>query len=102
MRDAPALLCGLSESQSLAVQIANHARVELVPLEERLFEEGEFKIRPLQSVRDRPLFVVQSLAGSPDVPVAQRLVRLLFLLFGLQRRRGSNSSASMTDIFRPR
>lgn len=83
MRDAPALLCALSESRSLAAQIADHARVELAPLEERVFEEGEFKIRPLDSVRDRSVFVVQSLAGSPGVPVAQRLIRLLFLLFGL-------------------
>jgi hypothetical protein len=47
MGDGPALLCALSESRSLAGQIASHARVEHLPLEERLFEEGEFKIRPL-------------------------------------------------------
>lgn len=84
MNGAPALLCALGESQKLAVEIARRAHVNVAPLEERHFEEGEFKIRPLDSVRDRTVFVVQSLAGSPDAPVADRLVRLLFLLFGLR------------------
>ncbi len=44
---------------------------------------GEFKLRPLQPVRDRTVFVVQSLAGTAAAPIAQRLIRLLFLLQGL-------------------
>jgi ribose-phosphate pyrophosphokinase len=84
MGGAPPLLCGLSESHKLATEIAGRARVDVVPLEERHFEEGEFKIRPLDSVRDRTVFAVESLAGSADAPVAQRLVRFLFLLFGLR------------------
>lgn len=84
MNHAPApLLFALRESHALGLEISRAARVELAPLEERSFEEGEFKLRPLTSVRDRTVFVVQSLAGSADAPVAQRLVRLLFLLFGL-------------------
>jgi ribose-phosphate pyrophosphokinase len=58
--------------------------MSLAPLEERAFEEGEFKLRPLVSVRGQTAFVLQSLAGSTDSPVGQRLVRLLFLLFGLR------------------
>jgi ribose-phosphate pyrophosphokinase len=84
MRDAPALLCALTEGHKLATEIAARAQVDVLPLEERLFEEGEFKLRPLDSVRHRTVFVVQSLAGSPEAPVAQRLIRLLFLLFGLR------------------
>jgi ribose-phosphate pyrophosphokinase len=80
----PPLLFTLSESQALAAAIARHARMALAPLEERPFEEGEFKLRPLASVRDRTVFVVQSLAGSAGASVHQRLVRLLFLLFGLR------------------
>jgi hypothetical protein len=34
------------------------------------FEEGKFKLRPLVPVRNRTVFVVQSLAGSAKVPVA--------------------------------
>jgi len=78
-----ALLFALSESRAVARDISRAAGVELAPLEERPFEEGEFKLRPLASVRDRCAFVVQSLAGSAEAPVAQRLLRLLFLLFVL-------------------
>jgi ribose-phosphate pyrophosphokinase len=78
------LLFALSESAELAADIARRASIELAPLEERPFEEGEFKLRPLVSVRDRTVFVLETLAGTADAPVAQRLVRLLFLLFGLR------------------
>jgi ribose-phosphate pyrophosphokinase len=56
----------------------------LAAIEERRFEDGEFKLRPLESVRGRTVFVVQSLAAGGDVSTAERLVRLLFLLFGLR------------------
>jgi ribose-phosphate pyrophosphokinase len=82
-RNEPLLFC-LSESRALASAIAAIVKLPLAPLEERAFEEGEFKLRPLVSVRDRPVVVVQTLAGSADAPIAQRLVRLLFLLFGLR------------------
>jgi ribose-phosphate pyrophosphokinase len=85
MDDAPTpLLFALSETRDLGAEIARCAGLDLAPLEERPFEEGEFKLRPLVSVRDREVFVVQSLAGTPDVPVAQRFIRLLFLVFGLR------------------
>ncbi|MFI4889297.1 MAG: ribose-phosphate diphosphokinase [Steroidobacterales bacterium] len=77
------LLVALHESQPLAHEISARATIPIAPIEERPFEEGEFKLRPLASVRDRQLFIIQSLAGSDDAPVADRLVRLLFLLFGL-------------------
>ena len=41
------LLFALSESRTLGLEISRDARVELAPLEERSFEEGEFKLRPL-------------------------------------------------------
>jgi ribose-phosphate pyrophosphokinase len=78
------LLFALRESQPLATAIGAIVKLPVAPLEERAFEEGEFKLRPLVSVRDRPVVVVQTLAGTADVPVAQRLLRLLFLLFGLR------------------
>ncbi|HET9473273.1 MAG TPA: ribose-phosphate diphosphokinase [Steroidobacteraceae bacterium] len=82
---APApLLFALPESEELARTISRLSGVALAPLEERRFEAGEFKLRPLTSVRDREIFVVQSLANSPQAPVSERLVRLLFLLYGLR------------------
>lgn len=77
-------LFALSESRDLALAIAERAGLALAPLEERRFESGEFKLRPLESVRDRTAFVVESLAGDLAVPTTERLVRLLFLLSGLK------------------
>jgi len=74
----------LSESRELGVHVAREAGLTLTPLEERRFAGGEFKLRPLESVRGRTAFVFQSLAGTEDAPVSERLVRLLFLLSGLR------------------
>jgi ribose-phosphate pyrophosphokinase len=77
-------LFALSESRHLAAQVGQHAGLELSALEERRFEGGEFKLRPLESVRGRLAFVLQALAATGEVSTAERLVRLLFLLFGLR------------------
>jgi len=79
-----ARLITLSESRMLAREVAEQAGLELTPLEERRFEGGEFKLRPLESVRGRIVFVLQCLAGTADAPVADRLLRLLLLLQGLR------------------
>ncbi len=64
--------------------IATGAGLPLVPIEERRFEGGEFKLRPLESVRGRSVFALQTLSASADFPIAERLVRFLFLLYGLR------------------
>jgi ribose-phosphate pyrophosphokinase len=79
----PALVA-LSESRHLATAIVRETDLPLVPIEERRFESGEFKLRPLESVRGRQLLVLQTLAGTADAPVSYRLIRLLFLLQGLR------------------
>ena len=58
--------------------------MNLAPLEEQAFEGGEFKLRPLDSVRNRPVIVLQSLVATPATTIADSLVRLLFLLNGLR------------------
>ncbi|HEU4591205.1 MAG TPA: ribose-phosphate diphosphokinase [Steroidobacteraceae bacterium] len=78
------LIFSLSESRSLGQAIAAAAGLEPAPLEERGFEAGEFKLRPLVPVRDRDVYVVQLLANSPDATVSERLLRLLLLAFGLR------------------
>jgi ribose-phosphate pyrophosphokinase len=89
----PTLLVALSESRSLGADIARAAGLALLPIEERQFEGGEFKLRPLASLRNRSIVVVQSLAGTAEAPVADRLVRLLFLLFGLRDAGAATTSA---------
>lgn len=48
--------------------------------EERGFEDGEHKARPLASVRGEDVYVIQSLYADPEQSVHDRLCRLLFFL----------------------
>ncbi len=73
-------LYALGEAGVHAAAVAHAAGIELAPLEDRRFDDGEFKLRPLESVRGKTAFVLQSLAGVSDPPVCERLVRLFFLL----------------------
>ncbi len=52
--------------------------------EEREFEDGEHKIRPLESVRGRDIFVVQSLYDDQNQSVNDKLCRLLFFIGALK------------------
>jgi len=74
------LILAPAESRALALTASRTSGIELTELEDRSYEGGEFKLRPLQSVRDRCVFVLQSLADNQGAPIAHRLVRLLFLL----------------------
>jgi ribose-phosphate pyrophosphokinase len=74
------LILAPDESRALARAAAESADIPLAPLEEREYEGGEFKLRPLESVRQRTVFVVQTLAETREAPMARRLLRLLFLL----------------------
>jgi ribose-phosphate pyrophosphokinase len=84
MNSQPPALFALSESRALAAAVGREADLKLASLEERSFEAGEFKLRPLESVRGRTAFVLQSLAGTHDAPVSERFIRFLFLLNGLR------------------
>jgi ribose-phosphate pyrophosphokinase len=72
-----ALIFAPSESHALGLAASERSGIPLAALEERDYNGGEFKLRPLQSVRDRTVFVVQSLAETSKAPIAHRLVRLL-------------------------
>jgi ribose-phosphate pyrophosphokinase len=58
--------------------------VRLAEHEERDFEDGEHKARPLESVRDKSVFVIQSLYGDDRQSVNDKLCRLLFFLGALR------------------
>jgi ribose-phosphate pyrophosphokinase len=83
-RSSCSALVSLSESRALALAVADEAHLPLLPVEERRFDGGEFKLRPLESVRGRTVFVLQSLAGRRDTSACDRLLRLLFLVQGLR------------------
>jgi ribose-phosphate pyrophosphokinase len=79
-----ALIFAPTESHALGLAASERSGIPLASLEEREYAGGEFKLRPLQSVRDRTVFVLQSLAETQKSPSALRLVRLLFLIHGLR------------------
>ncbi len=83
-REPQPRLFAFAEGRAFAAMVGDEAGIAMGSLEERRFEGGEFKLRPLESVRDRTIFIVQSLIDSDEAPVASRLLRLLFLLQGLR------------------
>jgi ribose-phosphate pyrophosphokinase len=84
MDDADLILFALDASRDYGEKVARHLGVALAAHEERAFEDGEHKGRPLVSVRGRDAFVVQSLHGGPGQPVNEKLVRLLFFIAALR------------------
>ncbi len=82
--DTPDLmLFSLDAGKKLAERVANELGIVTARHEERDFEDGEHKIRPLESVRNRDVYVVQSLYGETGYSVNDKLIRLLFLLGAL-------------------
>jgi ribose-phosphate pyrophosphokinase len=73
----------LSDSLELGKATAQEAGIELSALEERNFESGEFRIRPLTSVRDRPAYVLQTLAGSLTARGTHMRTIVLFTLVAI-------------------
>lgn len=74
----------LKASQGFGRAVAAALGSELAAHEEREFEDGEHKARPLVSVRGQAVYVVQSLHGGPDESVNDKLCRLLFFIAALK------------------
>ena len=78
------LLFALKTSRGFAENVARSLAVSLAGHEEREFIDGEHKTRPLQSVRGRDVYVVQSLYRDDAQTVNDKLVRLLFFIGALR------------------
>lgn len=78
------LLFVLSATRAFGERIAAAVGLPVAEHEERVFEDGEQKARPLVNVRGRHAYVIQSLHGSPDLSVHDKLCRLLFFIGGLK------------------
>lgn len=74
------MLFALEASRSFGERMSTVLGVDLAEHEERSFDDGEHKSRPLESVRDRDVYVVQSLYSDNDDSVNGKLCRLLFFL----------------------
>jgi ribose-phosphate pyrophosphokinase len=72
-------LFALQASREFGARIAAELGCDLAPVEEREFEDGEHKVRPLVDVRGYDVFVVQNLHSDASTSAAERLVPLLFI-----------------------
>lgn len=74
----------LNASRSFGLSVAAALGTALAPHEERDFEDGEHKARPLESVRGADCYVIQGLHGGPDESPNDKLCRLLFFIATLK------------------
>jgi ribose-phosphate pyrophosphokinase len=65
-------------------RVAQHLDLVLGEHEERAFEDGEHKIRPLVGVRRHDVFVIHSLYGDAEQSPNDKLCRLLFFIGALK------------------
>jgi ribose-phosphate pyrophosphokinase len=77
-------LFALNATAELGKAIAERLAKPLSAHEEREFEDGEHKARPLDPVGNADVFVVQSLHGGPDASANDKLCRLLFFIGALK------------------
>lgn len=77
-------LFALNASHPFGERVAMALKVALSPHEEREFEDGEHKARPLVNVRGRDVYVIQSLYGEPGMSANDKLIRLLFFIGALK------------------
>lgn len=76
-------LFALNSGHAFAEEVALRLGGLLGAHEEREFEDGENKLRPLMSVRGKDVYVVQSLHDDPALGVDGMLLRLLFFIGAL-------------------
>jgi ribose-phosphate pyrophosphokinase len=77
-------LFALETAHDLGRNVSAKLGVPISPHEEREFEDGEHKTRPLVSVRGSDVYVVESLYGDARRSVNDKLARLLFFLGALR------------------
>jgi ribose-phosphate pyrophosphokinase len=78
------LVFSLGDSRAFGEAVGRHLGVSLAPHEERDFEDGEHKTRPLTSVRSRDVYVIANLAGDSRESANDRLVKFLFFIAGVK------------------
>lgn len=77
-------LFALAATSVLGAAVASVLEQPLAPHEERAFEDGEHKARPLESVAEADCYVIQSLHGGPEESANDKLCRLLFFIGALK------------------
>ena len=88
------MVFALDATREYGETVARELGITLSPHEEREFEDGEHKTRPLVNVRGRDVYVIQSLYADAKQSGNDKLVRLLFFLGALK----DASAGSLTAI----
>ena len=78
------LLFAPLHTRSFGERVAHRLGVELAASEEREHDGGEHKMRAQQEVRNRDVFVIQSLNGDAQASANDKLCRLLFFIAALR------------------
>lgn len=87
-------LFALKGTDRLGAAVAGALGIGLDPHEERDFEDGEHKARPLVSVRGKHVHVLHSLAGEPGTSANDKLLKLLLFIATCR----DNGAARVTAI----
>jgi ribose-phosphate pyrophosphokinase len=92
-RDNGLQLFALRATDGFGREIAEALRLPLAAHEERDFEDGEHKARPLTNVRGADVYVVQSLHSGPAESANDKLCRLLFFIGALKDAGAARATA---------
>jgi ribose-phosphate pyrophosphokinase len=84
MKNDEIAIFALNASRDFGEKTCAYLRTSLTAHEEREFEDGEHKSRPLANVRGKDVFVIQSLYSDAQQSVNDKLCRLLFFLGALR------------------
>lgn len=87
-------LFALKGAGDLGGAVASELGRPLAALEERDFEDGEHKARPMEDVRGSDAYVICGLHGGPEDSPNDRLCRLLFFIGALR----TNGAARVTAM----
>lgn len=88
------MLFALGTSRAFGTRLSRRLGIALADHEERDFEDGEHKIRPLVNVRGRAVFVLHSLYADDSASVNDKLAKLLFFIGACK----DASAASVTAV----
>ena len=77
-------LFALNTTRSFGELVAKELNLSLSLHEEREFEDGEHKARPLENVRNQDVYVIHSLYSDSVQSVNDKLCRLLFFISALK------------------
>jgi ribose-phosphate pyrophosphokinase len=83
MSESPLLFC-LDDDRRFGQAVADRLGLALSPFEDRQFEDGEHKTRPLLSVLGADAYLLVSLCGEPGWSINDKLLRLLFFVATLR------------------